>query len=133
MKVDITVPPDPDIFRDRKKHAVQFAFFMFLACVSIGIGVFVVYFDTHGIENVEDWALGLLVGSSFGITWSGNRLQAYKKLYPPHLKKIGELRGLHPAIEEYCGAVEALQRRMIRAEYEACVDYSEKHSAIPFI
>ena len=131
MKIKIPGPPDPNIFRDRKKYAFWFALFLIGACGSVGVAVFAVYFATHDFKNLDDWALGTLVGSSLGITWFGNRLQAYKKLYPPHREKLAQLRLDYPAIEIYCAAVEAMGRRLIRAEYEACIEYAEKHSAVP--
>lgn len=133
MKIDILDQPVPDIFRDRIKYAVWFAFFLFLVFVAIGIAVFVVYFDTHSHQNLENWSLGILAGSSLGITWFGSKLQKYKKLFPPQREKIAELRALHPAIDTYCSGVEAMGRNLIRAEYEACLLYSEKHSAVPFL
>jgi hypothetical protein len=133
MKIKIPGPPDPDIFRDRKKYALWFAFFLVGACVSVGVAVFTVYFDTHHYKNLDNWAIGTLVGSSLGITWFGNRLQAYKRLYRPHREKLVELRANHPEIDKYCAEVEAMGRRLIQAEYEAFNEYSEKHSAVPFI
>ncbi len=132
MKIKIPGQPDPDIYRDRKKYALWFAFFLVGAFVSVGVAVFSVYFDTHHYKNLDNWAIGTLVGSSLGITWFGNRLQAYKRLYPPHRKKLVELRSNHPEIEIYCTEVEAIGRELIRAEYDACIEYSEKHSAVPF-
>ena len=131
MKIKIPGPPDPDIFRDRKKYALWFAFFLAGTCVSVGVAVFAVYFDTHQYKNLDNWAIGALVGSSLGITWFGNRLQDYKKLYPPHRKKLVELRTNYPEIEKYCTEVEAIGRELIRAEYDACLDYAEKRSAVP--
>jgi hypothetical protein len=132
MKIKIPGQPDPDIFRDRKKYALWFAFFLVGVFASVGAAVFAVYFDTHHYNNLDNWAIGTLVGSSLGITWFGNRLQAYKKLYAPHRKKLVELRSNHPEIDVYCTEVEAIGRELIRAEYDACVEYSEKHSAVPF-
>lgn len=133
MKIDILGQPDPDIFRDRKKYTLWFAFFLVTTCVGVGVGVFAVYFDTHHYKYLGDWALGILVGSSLGITWFGNRLQAFKRLFPPQLENLAKLRAKHPAIKRYCAEVEATGRRFTRGEYEACVDYSEKHSTVPFI
>ncbi len=132
MKIKISEPPDPDIFRDRKKYALWFAFFLAWACVSVGVAVFTVYFGSHHYKNLDNWAIGTLVGSSLGITWFGNRLQAYKKLYRPHREKLAELRSNHPAIEIYCAQVEAMRRGLIKAEYEAFIEYSERHSKAPY-
>lgn len=132
MKIKIPGQPDPDIFRDRKRYALWFAFFLMGACVSVGVAVFAVYFDTHHYNNLDNWAIGLLIGSALGITWFGNRLQAYKKLYRPHREKLVELRLNHPEIEIYCAEVEAMERGLIQAEYEAFLEYSERHSKAPF-
>jgi hypothetical protein len=133
MKIDILGQPDPDIFRDRKKYALWFIFFLLWVFIAVGIAVFGVYFVTQYYQNIDHRALGILFGASLGITWPGSKLQAYKKLYPPHREKLVELRSNHSAIEIYCAEVEATGRRLVRAEYEACIDYSEKHSAIPFL
>jgi hypothetical protein len=132
MKIKIPGQPDPDIFRDRKKCALWFAFFLAGACVSVGIAVFAVYFDTHNYKNFDNWAIGTLVGSALGITWFGNRLQDYKKLYRPHREKLVDLRSNHPEIEIYCTEVEIMGRRLIRAEYEAFIEYSERHPEAHF-
>lgn len=132
MKIVLSGPPDPDILRDRKKYALWFSAFLVAACVSVGVAAFAVYLDTHHGRNLDNWVIAALVGSSLGITWFGNRLQAYKKLYPPHRKKLVELRAKHPEIENYCAGVEASGRELIRAEYEACIAFSEKYSAVPF-
>ena len=133
MKIKIPGQPDPDIFRDRKKYALWFTFFLVGACASVGIAVFAVYFDTRHYQDLDNWAIGTLVVSSLGITWYGNRLQAYKKLYRPHREKLVELRSKYPEIELYCAEVEAMGRGLIRAEYEAFIEYSERHSAAPFV
>lgn len=133
MKINILEPPDPDIFRDRKKYIIWFAFFMVMACVGIGVGVFAIYFDTHHYRNLDNWALGILVGSSLGITRFGNRLQEYKRLYPPQLKKLRELQAENGQIKKYCEEIGAAERREIRAEYDACVEFAEKHpGGVPF-
>jgi hypothetical protein len=133
MKIDIVSPPDPQIFRERKKYALWFAFSLLITFAAIGVFLFAIYGDTHGYSNLDDWWLGLLVVSSIGVTWSGNKLQRYKRLYRPHFEKLKKLKKEHPTIEKYCNEVEGSGRRLIRAEYEAFVDYAEKHSSIPFI
>lgn len=132
MKVNILEPPESDIFRERKKYTFWFVFFLVLASIGVGIGVYAIYYDTHHIKNLDDIALGVLVGASVCISWSGNKLQAYKKLFPPQKEKIMELRGEHPAIETYCAQVEKT-RYLIRAEYEACTEYAEDHKGVPFV
>jgi hypothetical protein len=97
----------------------------------VGVAVFAVYFDTHNYKNLDNWAIGTLVGSALGITWFGNRLQDYKKLYRPHREKLVDLRSNNPEIEIYCAEVETMGRGLIRAEYEAFIEYSERHSEAP--
>lgn len=132
MKIKISEQPDPDILHNRRKYALWFAFFLAWACVSLGVAVFAVSFNTQHYQNLDNWIIGTLVGSSLGITWFGNRLQAYKKLYRPHLEKLVELRSNHPEIEIYCAVVEAVGRGLIQAEYEAFIEYSEHHLQAPF-
>ncbi|SDP44225.1 hypothetical protein [Desulforhopalus singaporensis] len=132
MKVDITGQPDPDIFRHRKKYILWFVFFLAWVVAALGIIVFAVYYDTSGYRNLDNFALGLLVGASIGTTWSGNRLQAYKKLFPPQLEQLVQMRSTHGVIDAYCQGVDTIGRPLIRAEYEACVKYAEHHPGAPF-
>ncbi|MGW8193411.1 MAG: hypothetical protein ACWGOX_04025 [Desulforhopalus sp.] len=132
MKIDILTAPDADIMRDRKRYAVFFTCFLVLACLGLGIGAYAIYFNAHHYDNLENIALVCFVGASLFISYFGGKLQAYKRLYPPHKEKLAELREHHPVIDTYCRQVEALKRPMIKAEFEACVTYAEKHQAIPF-
>ncbi len=125
MKVDISRSPDPDIFRNRKSQSFWFSLFFVIAIGAIGVGAYVMYVDTKLDPHLVDWALGVLVVSSLFITRFGNRLQAYKELLPPEKEKLAKLRQNHPVIDKYCSRVEKMGRRIIRAEYEACVDYAE--------
>lgn len=129
MKIDLHEPPEHDIFRDKKKYTLWFSFFLSIAGVAVAIGCYAIYSDGSHVVNLENYALGILVASSLGVTRFGNRLQEYKALFPPQKENLALLRAQYPVLEEYCAGVEALQRRFIRAEYEACVDYAEKHEA----
>jgi len=125
MKIDLNQTPEQDIFRNRKKYIIWFSFFMLLVCVAVAIGFFVFYSNSNEAQNVEDWALGILVAAAVGVTIFGNRLQAYKALFPPQQEELISLRSQYPVIEKYCSAVDLMQRKFIRAEYEACVEYAE--------
>jgi len=129
MKIDILKAPVVNINANRKKYTIIFLFFLGIACLSVGIAVYAIYFSTRYYQNLEDISLGILVGASLFITYFGEKLQAYKRLYPPHRKKLAELRQQHPAIDNYCGQVELLDREMIRAEFLACTRYAEKFPA----
>ncbi len=128
MKIDLTSHPDPDIFDDRKRYILWFCLAMACVGIAIGVGVFAVLGNSGNSDRIGDWALGILVASAVAVTWSGNKLQGYKKLFPPQAEKLHQLRRMHPAIEQYCSEVEVLGRRTIRAEYEACLEYSENNS-----
>lgn len=130
MQIDLHKPPEQDIFRDRTKYIVWFSFFMLLACVAVLIGCYAIYHEGYNDLNLEDYALGILVVSSLGVTRFGNRLQKYKSLFPPQREKLALLRVQYRVLDEYCSGVEALQRRFIRAEYEVCVDYANKQEAL---
>lgn len=125
MKIDIHQTPEHDIFRDRRTNIIWFSFFLLLVCAAVAIGFYAVYSTGSQSFQPEDWALGLLVAASIGITIFGNRLQAYKALFPPQKEKLVSLRQQYPIIEQYCAQVEGMQRKFIRAEYEACVEYAE--------
>lgn len=125
MKIDIGKAPEQDIFRNKKKYILWFIFFLVLVCTAIGLGVYSVYSTSEHVINLEDWSLGILVASAVGVTVFGNKLQAYKALFPPQREKLDALRAQHSVIDTYCSQVDTLQRRYIRAEYEACVEYAE--------
>jgi len=132
MKIDILAPPEADIMRERKKYALFFCCFLALACLGIGIGAYAIYYNAQHYQNLDTIALVCFVGASIFISYFGGKLQAYKRLYPPHKKKLAEMRKQHPVIDSYCSQVEALGRPMIRAEFEACATYAERHQDIPF-
>lgn len=127
MKIDILKAPDADIMRDRNKYALIFIFFLIVACFGIGIGVYEVYFSTIQYKNLDNASLAILVVASLFITYFGEKLQAYKRLYAPHRKMIAKLRQQHPVINNYCSQVEMLKRDMIRAEFLACTSYVERY------
>jgi len=129
MKIDLNQTPEKNIFRNRKKQIIWFSFFMLLVCVAIAIGFYAVYSNSNNAGNLGDWALGILVSASVGVTIFGNRLQAYKALFPPQKEKLISLRSQYPVIEKYCSGVELIQRKFIRAEYEACVEYAENQQS----
>lgn len=130
MKIDLHKPPEQDIFHDQKKYILWFIFFMLMACVAVAIGCYAIYSDGYHGTDLEDYALGILVISSLGVTRFGNRLQKYKVLFPPQREKLTLLRTQYQLLEDYCAGVEALQRRFIRAEYQACVDYANKQDVV---
>ncbi|MBM9614146.1 hypothetical protein JWJ90_07575 [Desulfobulbus rhabdoformis] len=126
MNINLHTAPDADIFRNKKKYTLCFSCFLGLAFVSVALGFYAITANSSQIAHLDNWALGILVFSAMGVTRYGNRLQEYKTLFPPQVEKLQSLRGQYPLLERYCADVEALQRRFIRAEYEACVEYAEK-------
>lgn len=125
MKIDISITPENDIFGDKKRHTIWFVFFLMLVVIAIALGGYSIYATNIQSANFEDWSLGLLVVAAVGVTIFGNKLQAYKSLFPPQREKLSLLRTQYAPIETYCACVDTLQRRYIRAEYEACIEYAE--------
>lgn len=126
MKIDIEAAPAGDIMAGRKKYTLLFLSFLGVACLGLGAGVYAVYFSKGPSKNMEDISLGILVGASLLITWSGEKLQAYKRIYPPHRERLAGLRRKHPEVDSYCRRVEELGREMVRGEFLACTKYAEK-------
>ncbi len=93
---------------------------MLLVCIAVAIGFYAVYSTGNEGTNLEDWALGILVAASIGVTIFGNRLQNYKALFPPQREKLSLLRDQYPVINQYCTQVDTMQRKFIRAEYVRC-------------
>ncbi|WP_153306672.1 hypothetical protein [Desulfogranum japonicum] len=133
MKIDVLQQPEQDIFQHRKRYVLWFIFFFVTAFLGIAVGVYAIYFDSLHIKHLDDLALGILLTASLGITIYGNKLQKYKRLFPPQQEKLANLRTRYSVIDTYCKGVERLGRRFVRAEYEACEEYAEKHSALPFV
>nr|WP_320013144.1 hypothetical protein [uncultured Desulfobulbus sp.] len=126
MNINLHTAPDTDIFRDKKKYTRWFSYFLGLAVLAVALGFYAITVNGNRIDHLDNWALGVLVFSAMGVTRYGNRLQEYKTLFPPQLEKLAALRAQYPVLDSYCAGVEQLQRRFIRAEYEACVEYAAK-------
>lgn len=125
MKIDILRNPPADIFKDRGRYINYFIVLLALACSGLLLGVYAIVADTRHYEIIETAALALFVGSALCLTYFGEKLQAYKKLMPPQVKELAELREKHPEVNRYCELVARANRQPIRVEFEACQEWAE--------
>lgn len=120
MKIDICNKPPADIFKNRRKYTIIFIGLLALACFGLLLGSYAIFADTVYNENLETAALGFFVVAALFIAYFGEKLQAYKKLFPPQQKELAELSEKHIEIRKYCDHVAKSNRQPIRGEYEAC-------------
>ncbi len=126
MKIDITREPPADIFRYRGKYLWSFIALLALGTCGILLGVYAIFSDTHYYEKLETASLAIFVGSALLISYTGEKLQAYKNLSPDQVTELADMVQKHPEIETYCTLVMKAGRQPIRAEFEACQTMAEK-------
>ncbi len=120
MKIDICSKPPADIFKNRRKYTLIFIGLLTLACFGLLLGAYAIFTDTAYNENLETAALSFFVGAALFIAYFGEKLQAYKKLFPPQREELEVLSKKHIEIQIYCDLVAKANRQLIRGEYEAC-------------
>ncbi len=127
MKIDILADPQVEIFKNQPRYAKWFVFFLGVALVGLLLGIYA-YLNPaspwYGI--LEKAAMVLFVGSSIPIFITGEKLQAYKILTESQEKELEKLCEKYSEVRNYCGQVEALDRRLIFAEFDACKDFAEE-------
>lgn len=126
MKIDIEQKPPDDIYKDRPRYIAIFIGLLVLACIGILLGAYAIIFDTKYYDNFETTALVFFVGSAVFISYFGEKLQAYKKLFPPQRQELTELAGNYVEIRTYCDLVAQSGRQLIRAEFEACQAFAQE-------
>ncbi|MDH3359520.1 MAG: hypothetical protein OEL55_01490 [Desulfobulbaceae bacterium] len=125
MNIDIAGKPPVDIFRDRGKHLRASIVLLSLAGLGLVLIAYGILSDVQQSEIFENVALGLLVGPAVLFTYYGTKLNDYKGLSVSQEKELANLIQNHAEISAYCALVEQQNRKIIHAEYEACVEWDE--------
>ena len=125
MKIDILQAPPTDIFQKRPRLIFVFVALLFVASCGILFGVYAIFFNTAYYEQFETLALVLFIVPAPFATYFGEKLQGYKKLMPPQREELTALEQKFPEIKNYCDKVRKDDRRFIRSEYEACLEWAE--------
>lgn len=125
MKIDILSEPPPDIFKDRGRYKTLFTVFLGLAGCGLLLGIYAVVMDTRYYGFFEKAAVTLFIASAVPLFYTGEKLQAYKKLNPQQQEELAELCKKYFEIQGYCDLVARSNRRIIFAEYEACREWAE--------
>jgi hypothetical protein len=127
MKIDIHQAPPQDIYHGRKSYLLWFLLFLLLFCCGIAVVLYAMQPQAKHIDTLETVALVLFSIPSLFVAYFGSKLQAYKKLTPPQLATLADLSQKHPEIARYCQQLVDSGREPVRAEFNACENWAEKH------
>ena len=120
MKIDITHEPPADIFRNKGKYAMLLIASIVLASCGLGLAAYSILSNSPHNATLEMVAFAIIVVSVAGFSFSGEKLQAFKRLTSDQMKELADLGLEHPEIKTYCTLVAKGGRQPIMGEYDAC-------------
>ena len=126
MKIDILRKPQADIFKNRGIYVKLFSLFLVVAAIGLLLGIYTYLSNTPYYLSLEKVSMILFAGSSLPIFIFGEKLQRYKRLTPPQEKELAKFCQNYSEIQEFCRHVKELNRPMILAEFNACMDFTEE-------
>ncbi len=119
MHINITQDPPTDALEIKKKYLRIIPYLLALVFCGVLLAVFqVVVGSPHG-DLVENIALILFVPPGLAFFYFAEKLHDYKMLTPKQEKKTEEFCRKDRDIAAYCAKVSALERKLIKAEYDA--------------
>ena len=125
MKIDITQEPPADIFRNKGNYVLLIIASLVLMSCGLGLAAYIILSDTPPNGKLEMVAFAIIVGSVPIFSYSGEKLQAYKRLTSDQMKELADWSRKHPEINTFCALVAKAGRQPIMAEYEACQALAE--------
>ena len=129
MHLDITGSLSDDLAQEKKRYLRLSIILFVLVLCAVLLGIICVVFDT-GLDTIlENIALVLFVGAGFGFVYCTEKLHAHKPLTKEQLSKIEVLCRQYPEVATYCERVEASERKLIAAEFEAITAHADKAKA----
>lgn len=120
MYIDITQDPPADVFPAKRKYQRSIPFLLALICSAILLAAFQIFFGSAYGGLLEDIALVLFVVPALVFFYVGEKLHDYKTLSPKEEKQIEEFCRQDPAVAAYCAKVTTMERKLVKAEYDAC-------------
>jgi len=119
MYINISQDPPTDVVETKKKYLRIIPYLLALVLCGILLAVFqIVVGSAHG-DLIENTALVLFVAPGLAFFYFAEKLHDHKKLSPKQEKEIAEFCRQAPDIAAYCAKVAVLERKLIKAEYDA--------------
>ncbi len=119
MYINITQDPPADVLETRKKYLRIIPYLLALVFCGILLAVFQIVFGSAHGDLVENIALVLFVGPGLGFFYFAEKLHDHKTLAPKQEKEIAEFCRQDHDIAAYCAKVVTMDRKLIKAEYDA--------------
>ena len=120
MDINITQDPPADVFQTKSKYRRIIPYLLALiACAILLAGYQIVFGSAHG-DLLEDIALGLFVGPALVFFYYVEKLHDYKTLSPQQEMEIKDFCRQDQDVAAYCAKVAMMDRKIVKAEYDAC-------------
>jgi hypothetical protein len=120
MDINITQDPPADVFLTKRKYQRIIPYLLaMIFCAILLAGYQIVIGSTHGylIENI---ALVFFVGPALVFFYCVEKLHDYKTLSPQQEKEMEQFCRQDHDIAAYCAKVSMMDRKLVKAEYDAC-------------
>jgi hypothetical protein len=119
MYINITQDPPADVLAIKRRYLRIIPYLLALVFCGILLAVFqIVVGSPHG-DLIENIALVLFVGPGLAFFYFAEKLHDHKTLSAKQEKEIEEFCRQAPDIAAYCAKVAGLERKLIKAEYDA--------------
>lgn len=119
MYINITQDPPADVVEIKKKYLRIIPYLLGLVFCGILLAVFqIIVGSAHG-DLVENTALVLFVGPGLAFFYFAEKLHDHKTLSAKQEKEVEDFCRQAPDIAAYCAKVSLLERKLIKAEYDA--------------
>ncbi len=119
MYINITQDPPTDVLEIKKKYLRIIPYLLALIFSAILLALFLVFFDSAHADLIENIALAVFVGPGLAFFYFAEKLHDHKTLSPKQEKEIEEFCRQDHLIAAYCTKVAGLNRKLIKAEYDA--------------
>ncbi|MCX5876103.1 MAG: hypothetical protein NT087_07405 [Deltaproteobacteria bacterium] len=119
MYINISQDPPTDVVETKKKYLRIIPYLLALVLCGILLAVFQIVFGSAHGDLVENTALILFVAPGLAFFYFAEKLHDHKKLSAKQENEIEEFCRQAPDIAAYCAKVAGLERKLIKAEYDA--------------
>ncbi|MHB1014713.1 MAG: hypothetical protein ACYC2W_05470 [Desulfurivibrionaceae bacterium] len=119
MYINITQDPPADVVETKKRYLRIIPYLLALIFCGILLAVFQVVFGSPHGDLVENTALVLFVGPGLAFFYFAEKLHDHKALSPKQEKEIEGFCRQDHLIAAYYAKVSLLDRKPIKAEYDA--------------
>ena len=120
MDINITQDPPANVFQTKRKYRRIIPFLLALIFCAILLAVFQVVFGSAHAELLENIALILFVAPALVFFYFAEKLHDYKTLSPEQEREMEEFCRQDQDVAAYCAKVSKMNRKSVKAEYDAC-------------